>query len=147
MFVAFSNLVLAFLVFHGYANLFFLFSFQAIVSSDRTLDNPTWQVHETLLRRSLLSYPKLLTALFPVTTSVDGMEPQDITVYQLLQVNIGLDVTPLKCLVLLVPRRVIKNLCSQGGLIGDTFHLTLIMSHYIRYLYTQRSTHMLIITE
>ncbi|EDO45613.1 predicted protein, partial [Nematostella vectensis] len=51
-----------------------------------------WQVEDTLLRKSLTSHPKLLSALFPVVTS-GGMELQDVTVYQLLQGNSPFDVS------------------------------------------------------
>ena len=64
-----------------------VFKSQAIVAAGGPLEDPVWQVHEPLLRKALNARHKLQSALFPLTTSVDGMEPQDVTVYQLLQVN------------------------------------------------------------
>lgn len=52
-----------------------------------TPEHSKWQVDEDLLRKSLSVFPKLLNAIFPITTGIHGIEPQDITVYQLLQVH------------------------------------------------------------
>ncbi|XP_048583501.1 spatacsin [Nematostella vectensis] len=65
---------------------------QTIIPAGSDPVHPEWQVEDTLLRKSLTSHPKLLSALFPVVTS-GGMELQDVTVYQLLQGNSPFDVS------------------------------------------------------
>ncbi|XP_070543106.1 spatacsin-like isoform X2 [Ptychodera flava] len=49
-----------------------------------------WKVNPELLQKSLLAYPKLQSALFPVQTA-DGVVAQDITMYQLLKGNSPFD--------------------------------------------------------
>nr|XP_054756524.1 spatacsin-like [Lytechinus pictus] len=49
-----------------------------------------WKLDGDKLQQALRPYPKLLSAVFP-PSSIDGIKPQDITVYQLLQGNCPFD--------------------------------------------------------
>ena len=51
-----------------------------------TAEEQLWKVDARAMEAALKPYPKLLSAVFP-PIDVDGVSPQDITVYQLLQVQ------------------------------------------------------------
>ncbi len=59
---------------------------QAIISSESQPDIPVWQVEDKLLHESLMNFPKVHSAVFPVTSGSCGIERQDVSVYKLLQV-------------------------------------------------------------
>lgn len=59
---------------------------QAIISSDSQPNIPVWQVEDKLMHESLASFPKVHSAVFPVTSGSCGIERQDVSVYRLLQV-------------------------------------------------------------
>lgn len=59
---------------------------QAIISSESQLSIPVWQVEDQLMHESLMEFPKVHSALFPVTSGSCGIECQDVSVYRLLQV-------------------------------------------------------------
>nr|XP_006811671.1 PREDICTED: spatacsin-like [Saccoglossus kowalevskii] len=65
-----------------------------VIGSAENEDERLWKVDGNLLKQSLQSYPKLQAALFPVQTA-DGITPQDITMYQLLQGNTQFDISKL----------------------------------------------------
>ena len=59
---------------------------QAIISSESQPNIPVWQVEDKLLHESLMNFPKVHSAVFPVTSGTCGIERQDVSVYKLLQV-------------------------------------------------------------
>ena len=53
--------------------------------------NEVWHVEEQLLREALVPHPKLMAAIFPPPPKKGTpAETQDISLYQLLQVSMGI---------------------------------------------------------
>lgn len=57
------------------------------MSSESQSNISVWQVEEKVLHDSLLSFPKVHSAVFPVSSGGLGIECQDVSVYRLLQVR------------------------------------------------------------
>ncbi|XP_078373747.1 spatacsin-like isoform X3 [Oculina patagonica] len=68
---------------------------QAIISSESQPNIPVWQVEDKLLHESLMNFPKVHSAVFPVTSGTCGIERQDVSVYKLLQGNSPFEISRL----------------------------------------------------
>lgn len=56
------------------------------MSSESQPNIQVWQVDDKLLHTSLMRFPKVQSAVFPITSGAFGLEQQDVSVYRLLQV-------------------------------------------------------------